>query len=311
MKEKKLYTIVVLILLSLLVGDHVYGQSVSAIADREKILLGEQIKLTLKSENVNAITNWFAFPDTVNHIEVVERGKIDTIEVADIKNYQQVITLTSFDSGRWQIPELQIQTAGAIYTTQPIAIEVIPVDVSQLENYHDIKEIVEVEQQSKLAILLIIAALTLIALAAVWYFMRKKRLVNVEAPVIDVDLTPQQWANSELDKLQQENLPAQQAVKQHYQRLTDICRQYFYLQLRQQSLHQTTDEWMINLQPLPVRHDAKTSFLQLLRLADTVKFAKYLPPAEENDGSINIARQMVEQVASWHKTIVNTPKKSN
>lgn len=293
-------------------GKSSFGQSVSAVADREKILIGEQIRLLLKTDNINGITNWFAFPDTVNHLEVVERSKIDTIAVGGTPNFQQVITITSFDSGQWQIPALDIALAnGSKASTQPITIDVIPVDVSQLQDYHDIKEIVEVEQKNSYLIINIIVAITLISIAMVYWLMSKKRVVAAGAPKLKGNLTPLEWALQELDILRSENLPINNAVKQHYLKLTNIARQFFYLQLHHQSLHQTTDEWMLNLQAIPVRQDAKTSFLQLLRLADTVKFAKYLPPAEENARSIDVARQMVEQVATWHNTTISSPNKGS
>ncbi len=311
MKYLKIYTIVACLLLLLVTGSSVFSQSVSATADREKILLGEQIKLLLKSESVNDIISWFSVPDSLNHMEVVERSKIDTIEIEGIRNYEQTITITSFDSGQWQIPALQIATSKAIYKTQPITIEVLPVDVSQLEEYHDIKDIVEVEAPRSWLIIIIIAAITLLSALGIWYYLNKHKKPQVAAPKISGNLTPLQWAEKELDTLAQENYVAQNKVKKHYQQLTNICRQYFYLQLQHKSLYETTGEWMLHLQPLPVQQEIKTSFLQLLILADTVKFAKYLPPQEENDNSINTARQMVKQVAAWQNTIVKSPKKSN
>lgn len=282
-----------------------FGQQVSAVADREKILLGEQIKLTLRADNVPAISQWFMVPDSVNHIEVVERGKIDTIKVEGIQRYEQIITLTSFDSGRWQWPALTLPTERGSLNTQPISIEVLPVDVSQMQDYHDIKEIIEVEPENNQWIIFFIVLITLLSLGALYYFMRRKKPMVISKPVLEGNLTPLQWALRELDLLQKENLTAAHAIKTFYQRLTNISRQYFYLQLNQEALHQTTSEWMLQLQPLPVRHDAKTAFLQLLRLADTVKFAKYLPPQEENTGALQVARQMFEQVAAWKNS--NTP----
>ena len=82
------------------------------------------------------------------------------------------------------------------------------------------------------------------------------------------------------------------------------------MQLHHKSLQQTTDEWMVNLHALPVNQDTKTSFLQLLRLADTVKFAKYQPPAFENEQSIPVALQMVERVAAETDRIQPNPKRS-
>ena len=275
-----------------------FGQAVTATVDRDKILIGEQINLLLKADNIQSITQWFNIPDTINHLEVVNRGKIDTIEIAGNTVYQQNIAITSFDSGHWQLPALTlVGSNNANFKTPAIDIDVLPVDVSQLQDYHDIKDIVEVEQQSSYLIFLI-ALITLISLVAIIILMRKKRAVAVKVPTLAGNLSPLEWAMQELNKLKAENHFSQNRVKQHYQQLTDITRQFFHLQLRHKSLHQTTDEWMVNLHSLPVNQDTKTSFLQLLRLADTVKFAKYNPPAFENEQSIPVALQMVQNVAA-------------
>ncbi len=289
------------------------AQTVSAKADRDKILIGEQINLLLKADNLDGgIAQWFNLPDTINHLEVVKRSKIDTIQIAGNNIYQQNIIITSFDSGHWQIPALSLLTTNKVsLSTQPIEIDVLPVDVSQLQDYHDIKEILEVEQQSSATIIAIIALITLLSLAALYWLLRKKKPAPVAAPIISDNLSPVDWARQELLKLQQEELVAQNKLKQHYQRLTDITRQYFYLQLHHRSLHQTTDEWMVTLQSLPIGNDVRTSFLQLLRLADTVKFAKYLPPAYENEQSVPIASQMVEQVAQWQNSLNSSPHKKS
>jgi hypothetical protein len=80
-------------------------------------------------------------------------------------------------------------------------------------------------------------------------------------------------------------MPMKGQVKQYYQQLTDISRQYFELQLKQKALQQTSDEWMMKMQPLPVEPSVKTSFFQFIRLADTVKLQNIFA-IEENDRSI-------------------------
>ena len=102
----------------------------------------------------------------------------------------------------------------------------------------------------------------------------------------------------ELDKLQHEDLPAKGLVKQFYQRMTDISRQYFYRQLKHSAIHQTTDEWIFSLQDLPLDNQMKTAFFQFIRLADTVKFAKYLPPSEEHENSLQTAAGMFKNIAA-------------
>jgi hypothetical protein len=104
-----------------------------------------------------------------------------------------------------------------------------------------------------------------------------------------------------------ENLPSQGLVKQFYQRLTDISRQYFHRQLKHAAIHQTTEELMLSLQDMQVDNDTKTSFFQFLRLSDIVKFAKYLPPENEHDNSINAATNMMKSVTAWVLYSANKP----
>ncbi len=299
MKHYTTYKFLIFGLISFCSARVSFGQAVTATVDRDKILIGEQINLLLKTDNIQSITQWFNLPDTINHLEVVNRSKIDTIDIAGNTIYQQNIAITSFDSGHWQLPALTLVGGNNVnYTTPPIELDVLPVDVSELQDYHDIKDIVEVEEQSSYLIIILIALITLISLVAIIILMRKKRAVAVKVPTLTGNLSPLEWARQELNKLKAENHFGQNRVKQHYQQLTNITRQFFHLQLRHKSLQQTTDEWMVNLHSLPVNQDIKTSFLQLLRLADTVKFAKYQPPAFENEQSIPVALQMIESVAA-------------
>jgi hypothetical protein len=273
-----------------------FSQSVKAEVDRDKILIGEQIQLKLTVENASSIGSWFDLPDSINHIEVVERKKIDTIDVGGITNYQQIIIITSFDSGQWQIPVLSVKGVGQ--PTQAITIDVLPVDVSKLKDYNEIKDIEEVEPQSSWLIITILAIATVLSLVIIWWLYKRKKRVVAPLPVLRGNQTPLQWAHTELDKLQQQNLYFNNKVKQHYSQLIDIARTYFHLQLRHASMHQTTDEWMVRLQAVSADTQVKTSFFQLLRLSETVKFAKYLPPAEDNEQSVGIARQMINNVAA-------------
>ena len=76
--------------------------------NRDRIFIGEQIELKLSVERAKAGITWFRFPDSLNHIEVVKRNKIDTILNGSYTNYAQTISITSFDSGRWEFPPLSL-----------------------------------------------------------------------------------------------------------------------------------------------------------------------------------------------------------
>jgi hypothetical protein len=281
--------------LSFVIRSNTFAQVVKAEVDRDKILIGEQIKLKLTLQTSRRVPTWFQFPDSVNHLLIINRSKIDTVLNGPFTNYYQTITITSFDSGRWEFPSLSIASINK--PTNPVGIDVLPVDVSKLQDYHDIKEIEEVKQENDKTIIAIIVALTLVSIIICYILLKRKKAIKTSRPVLKGDLTPLQWALLELDKLQQQSLYRNGQVKKHYSDLTNISRKFFDMQLHQQVLHYTTDEWMIKLQSLPVAPDSKTSFIQLLRLADTVKFAKYVPPADEGEKSIETTRLMLQKLA--------------
>ncbi|WP_165958196.1 protein BatD [Segetibacter sp. 3557_3] len=301
----------------LLISFSSFAQTISAEVDRDRIFIGEQIVLKLKvsefNPNSRVVQTWFQLPDTINHLEVVERPNIDTIQVDGIYSLQQRITITSFDSGQWEIPGLTVVVKDRVnnsvitQTTKPLSIQVLPVDVSELKDYHEIKEIIAVEEKNNPLIIGLIAAITILSLFAIYRLSKSRKKVALAKPVIGpTDMSPYEWAISELDKLQRQNLAGKES-RAHYDQLTQISRQFFHLQLLQPSLQQTTDEWMVQLQPLRVGHDTKTSFFQVLRLADTVKFAKYIPPATDNEQSITTVKHMLREVVEQQKQFAPNP----
>jgi hypothetical protein len=187
--------------------------------------------------------------------------------------------------------------------TPPIAIDVMPVDVSQMQDYNDIKDIEEVKQGNDWLIVGIIAALTLFSIGMIYWLFIKKKKVIVERRPAKGTLSPLDWALAELNKLKSQSLTTPAEVKKYYSGLADISRTFFHKQFQHDSLQQTTDEWMIALQPLSVDHETKTSFFQVLRLADTVKFAKYLPHSRDNETSVEVIKNMLQKVSLLHSSI--------
>ena len=283
------------------ISTEIFSQAVAANVDRNRIFIGEQIQLKFSVTGAKAGLNWFNFPDSMNHLEVVKKGKIDTVVNGAAINYSQTITITSFDSGRWDFPSLVLPDIAR--ATTPIAIEVLPVDVSQMQDYNDIKDIEAVKQQNNWLIIGIIAAITLLALIAIYLLFIKKKKVAIAGPVLKGKQTPLEWALSELNKLDAKKLYDQPEAKKYYSELTRISRTFFLMQLQQDSHQQTTDEWMVRLQPLTVDNEIKTSFFQFLRLSDTVKFAKYAPPVLENESAVEAIKNMLQKVALLHSNL--------
>jgi hypothetical protein len=89
--------------------------------------------------------------------------------------------------------------------------------------------------------------------------------------------------------LQSEDLPGNRQVKLFYTRLSDILRNYFNDRFDVRSSQATSDELMVLLSVYLQNEKYRTQFYQLLRLTDAVKFAKYIPSADQNEKAIQTA----------------------
>ncbi len=289
--------IIFLVWCSLLLAAPSFSQTVTATIDRDKILLGEQVTLELKVQNINAGANpvvaWFNLPDTINHLEVVKRSPVDTLEVEGTTSYLQTIVFTSFDSGKWILPamQLQLQNNAAILKTDSFAIEVLPVDVSNLQQYHELKDIIPVEVQTNWQRIAIIAALMIALAVAAYLFINRKKKVK-PAPSLTPKLSLFEDTIAQLEALGKEALPP----IVFYTKLDAICRYYLQEQLYLRALHLTQDELTVQLNVYLQDQEVRIAFYQLLRLINAVKFAKYAPPAAQNRESISTAKATVQYI---------------
>ena len=149
--------------------------SVHVTVDKNKIVLGEQFHLTLQVQLSSHSPISFFHIDSIPHFEITERKKIDTSTINGI-NLEQVLTLTSFDSGHWVIPAFLLDGKRSLHT-DTIPIDVVfssPFDPS-LE-YHDIRDVigVQTEEKNKKSWWLY-AVIPVVLLAALIYVLTRKR----------------------------------------------------------------------------------------------------------------------------------------
>jgi len=281
------------------------AQHASMIADRYKILIGEPVILQIKAEDINAgnsvLQNWFELNDTSKHIQIIKKEAVDTVMVNGLMTYMQRITVTSFDSGHWAVPLSSLilteNSTGkqTVLHADSLFIDVLPVDVSALKDYHPEKEIIDVtiSPDYKRYIIIGAAALALLiaAIALINYFRRKKPVA--EKPLFKGSALDD--ALLQIRQLQQQDLPAKGQVKLFYSTLNDICRQYFSRQLNLHA-HSTSDELMVTLVVYLQEEKRRTAFYQLLRLTDAVKFAKYIPAAQQHEDAIQVAIASLQHI---------------
>ena len=288
-------------LILLFICSNIFSQKISATVDRDKILIGEQITLQVKVDNINSssINQWFNLPDTFNHFEIIKRFPVDTITVDGNISYVQKFTITSFDSGYWQIPALTILlNLKQKISTETIAVSVLPVDVSTLKDYHDIKEIIEVQKETdwlwigSIAVLTIVSAILLFFI--IQYFRKRKKTSKKKIKSFSIE-----DVLKKIDSLQQKKLEISHQHKLLFTELINICREFSDEQLQIFSADKTTDEYILIVKNKIGVEPVQVKYFQLLRLADAVKFAKYIPANEEcNEAFIN-AKTFVQTIYQY------------
>ena len=262
--------------------------NVKANIDRNSIMIGERIRLTLEA-NIpeNQPIRFFAI-DTIDHFEFLEKGKIDTVNTSSGTMLRQQLLITSFDSGKWIIPSYTLDRQNEIKTDSFIInVGFTPFDSAQ--DYHDIKDIigVEVEKKKKSYWIYIIAGVGLLLLMFYLLTKRKKPKATVETIV-----NPFEEAMHQLEALQKQNLP----VKEYYTRLTDIFRTYLAKRKNILSLQKTTDELVTQLRTLHINTEEYQKLANVLRLCDFVKFARYQPAAEDDRLALGIIKNSIQSI---------------
>ena len=289
------------IFLLLLTPSFLFSQSVSVnlTASKNQILIGEPIRLQLEAtvpEGTQA--GWFE-TDSIAHFELVTKVKIDTVAADAGIRYRQAVTLTSFDSGRWTIPPLALTIGDRSYLTDSVVVDVSYAPFDPAQPYHDIKNILDVENPSLRTINWVIGALTLLSLLAVVYFLRK-RLPVAERPALRkpaaIQLSTLEEALQALETLRKQRLAEQGQVKLYYTSLNDILRSFVQKKMSASMMEKTNDELVIQLKRWGLANDDLISLAQTLRMSDAVKFAKFVPGEQDNEQSYQTIKASLEAV---------------
>ena len=263
--------------------------SVQTFVDKNDILIGEQIQYKVKASFPSGSfkVNWFMLPDSVAHFEIVDRSKIDTSSENNNTVLEQTITLTSFDSGRWNTPALAINfNPEKDDTTINLFTDSIPVNVGyaaadSTNQLRDIKPILEVSVKNYLWYYIGGGVLfLLIAAFIIWRYLKNKK--NNPSPEFSSRLSPYDEAIQSLEKLKTFNLQNSDELKQFHSKLANIFKWYISRKQRVSILNKTTGDVLVLLAQNNLSKDIITAAATALRCGDAVKFAKYLPSNEES-----------------------------
>lgn len=266
------------------------AQVINLSYDKQRILLGEQVGVTVKAFVDKGVT-LSAFPiDTLPHLEILESSKIDTTEVGETLQLLQTLIVTSWDSGRWNLPTVLTNGKESKSTALEVAFT-SPWNPAQ--PYHDIKGIAPVEAPGRSTWWWYLVGLAVLIALFLLFFPKGKD----EKKEAELDKNAYQRAMESLAKL--EKAPPSEA-KVFYTELVNIFRTYLKGAKGIQSFSKTTDDLSIQLQSQKLPAADYTPLVQTLRLSDLVKFAAYQPGREQNRDSATIIKQSITTIEQHH-----------
>jgi hypothetical protein len=283
------------------------SSTVNATLDTNQIRIGEQFRLNLSA--VPGPGSFIAFPvipDTLNGLEVVERGKVDTLQSTPggPLTLRQQLVLTCFDSGYYVIEPFVFtsgnpdgSTDSLLTEAQLIAVKTIPVDTTKA--FKDIKPVMSppFDWRELLPWLWVLLIVLFLILTGRWLYKRYRRKGRQEPVVTKPTRPAHEIAFEALEKLEKEKLWQQGYYKEYHIRLTDILRGYIEQRFGVASQESTTDETLIGIRSHLTDAQELAKLEQILRLADLVKFAKAIPILTENEQALTDARSFITATA--------------
>lgn len=276
------------------------------------ILIGEQFKLKVEAIFAGAEfkVNWLNLPDSLQHFELIEKSKADSIYNNDqLTGVTQSFTLTSFDSGKWNLPVVRVNIDPVKDdTTYNLFSDSMPINVAfsvsdTTTQLRDIKPLYEVSDQWPLWYWIAggISVLVLIALL-VWlfrYWKKNRSVIGVKSTI-----SPFDEAMLQLDALKKYNLSDAADTKLFHSKLVTIFTQYLSGSFNTNHLNKTTGDLLIVLKSMEASVETVSKMAGSLRFADAVKFAKYQPIAGDSENCLQVIK---ETIILLHKKLSTKP----
>jgi len=276
--------------------------SIETSLDSNKLLIGDQTLLIVKV-TVPKTKSEVVFPkysDTLQKgVEVVNRSKIDTI-ANDAQKYilQQKLTITSFDSGSYNIKigPFVINGKDSMFAN-PISLYVNTLKVDTAKDVKDIKAPLKAPLEwAEIWPWLRWFLLGLVIIGIMVYFLWRyfSRQDNYES--VKTMEPPHTIAFRELERLKTEHLLEDGQIKEYHSRVSEIIRAYIESRFSVNALELPSDEVLdIFRNSDLVNSELFNQLKQLLKVADLAKFAKYIPVEDENELSLKNAYNFVNE----------------
>ncbi|MCD8103243.1 MAG: hypothetical protein LUE26_11865 [Alistipes sp.] len=236
-------------------------------------------------------------------IELVSQTELDTVrqDGRQVK-LRKDITFQVFDEGYLNLGwmpafYLDKNIADTIWSVDSLVLMVGTYQIDTLtQNIHDIRGIMDTPMvlgEYGGYMLWGLLSLALIAAGLWFWFTRRRNLTMFGKPkVID---PPHVVAIKALEALHNQKLWQNNRHKQYYTGITDILRQYMEDRWDIGAMEMTSDEILTALSDRELPEKGYRDLGEILRTADLVKFAKFVPDAEQNENVFTFAYYFIEE----------------
>jgi hypothetical protein len=283
------------------------AQNVEAYSsvDTDSIMIGDQFQYKM---GINVPTGfvvaWPQLTDTISkNIEIIDIQQIDTSYQENTLILNRRFTLTSFDSGYFEIPSYTFKfrhendTIDFESNTLRYYIQVFTPAVDTSQAFKAIKGPISEPYTFREALPWIALGLLIIVVVflIIWYLQKRQNNKPLFATKPKPELPPHIIAFQMLEELRLAKVWQSGRVKEYYTQLTDITRDYIERRFLIDAPEMTTDEILDALKEKDINTEISEKLKSALSLADLVKFAKAKPTPLENDVCLNHCVDFVKE----------------
>lgn len=292
--------IICIMLLGAATGLRAQGQ-VTAALDKSKILIGDQIKLTVNVKvddpshsSVKDIL--FAAIDTITGVEVVKELPLSQVNKTS-GLWEKSITLTSFEAGNYTLSPaeviLSVNGTDKTLRSNSLGFTVETLEVDEKTALQPIKGLHEEPINFWDIFPYLIGLLVLASIFLGIRYFRNKEEIQEEEKIPEIILPPHEIALTKLADLDHKQLWQKGDIKTFQSELTFILREYLEGRYDVPALESTTYEIIRDLKDTDISEQQTNDLKRILETADLVKFAKSEPPIEINQQAFDAIKAFV------------------
>lgn len=273
--------------------------SVESKLDKQSITVGDRVTYTvIITADTTLTVDSLAIGSNLGAFEIKDFTPRESQLAEGLRIYKQSYEITTFTTGEYQIPPLEINYQTVSGEEKTIKTDPVPLTVKSLlsgEDGADIRPIRgPVEFESPFPLWWVIGG-AVVALAAVLGYIlyrRARKPIDLGEEPVDTRL-PWEITLEELDKLESAELIAKGEFKAFYFRLSEIFRAYLERRYGIAALERTTYEILQEFRALSLESEEEKEIRQLLEECDLVKFAKFPPTTEGARAAYDATRAFV------------------